>query len=72
MGSRPGPRDQARESARARRATEAELFKELEVLISLSLSFCLFLAIHLKGLELEVLQILLYVINHWNKLCKFE
>ena len=38
MGSRPGPRDQARESARARRATEAELFKELEVLLSLFLS----------------------------------
>ena len=40
MTSRPGPRDQARESARARRATEAELFKELEVLIPLS--FCQF------------------------------
>ena len=40
MTSRPGPRDQARESARARRATEAELFKELEVLIFLS--FCQF------------------------------
>ena len=34
MASRPGPRDQARESARARRATEAELFKELEVLFA--------------------------------------
>ena len=68
MGSRPGPRDQARESARARRATEAELFKELEVLISLSLSFCLLLAIYLKGLDLEVLQILLYVINHLEQI----
>jgi len=36
MASRPGPRDQARESARARRATEAELFKELEVLLGLA------------------------------------
>ena len=40
MATRPGPRDQARESARARRATEAELFKELEVFLILLLPFC--------------------------------
>ena len=42
MTSRPGPRDQARESARARRATEAELFKELEVpnFLVFFVSFC--------------------------------